>query len=80
MLEHGDPGTIAHAVGDEGDTMRTIAETIGQKLGIPTEEVPADNFGVLGTIFAIDQPASSMLTRERFSWEPTHPSLLDDLA
>jgi nucleoside-diphosphate-sugar epimerase len=79
VLELGDPGTIAHAVGDEGDAMRTIAETIGRNLGIPTEEVPPDTFGVLGTIFAIDQPASSTLTRERFSWEPTHPSLLDDL-
>ena len=34
---------------------------------------------MLGRIFAIDQPASSALTRERFGWEPTHPSLLDDL-
>jgi nucleoside-diphosphate-sugar epimerase len=79
VLEHGDPGTIAHAVGDEGDTMRTIAETIGRGLGVPAEEVPADTFGVLGTLFAIDQPSSSTLTRERCSWEPTHPSLLDDL-
>ncbi len=59
--------------------MQTIAETIGQELGLPTEEAPAENFGVLGMLFAIDQPASSALTRERFSWEPTHPSLLDDL-
>jgi nucleoside-diphosphate-sugar epimerase len=79
VLERGEPGTITHAVGDEGDTMRTIAETIGRKLSIPAEQVPAENFGVLGTLFAIDQPASSTLTRERFGWEPTHPSLLDDL-
>jgi hypothetical protein len=31
-------------------------------------------------IFAADQPSSSALTRERFGWEPAHPSLLDDLA
>jgi nucleoside-diphosphate-sugar epimerase len=79
VLEQGEPGTIAHAVGDEGDAMHTIAETIGRELSLPTEEVPAENFGVLGMIFAIDQPASSALTRERFGWEPTHPSLLDDL-
>ncbi len=59
--------------------MRTIAETIGRQLSLPTEEVPAENLGVLGMLFAIDQPASSTLTRERFAWEPTHPSLLDDL-
>ncbi len=79
VLEQGEPGTIAHAVGDEGDAMKTIAETIGRELSLPTEEVPAESFGVLGMIFAIDQPASSELTRERFGWEPTHPSLLEDL-
>jgi nucleoside-diphosphate-sugar epimerase len=79
VLEQGEPGTIAHAVGDEGDAMRAIAEAIGQELGLPVQELPEDRFGVLGTMFAIDQPSSSALTRERFGWEPTHPSLLDDL-
>ena len=32
------------------------------------------------TIFAVDQPASSRSTRERYGWQPSHPSLLDDLA
>lgn len=79
VLEQGEPGTIAHAVSDEGDAMRTIAETIGRELNLEIEEVPAENFGVLGMMFAIDQPSSSTLTRERFGWDPTHPSLLDDL-
>lgn len=79
VLEQGEPGSIAHAVGDEGDAMQTIAQAIGRELGLPTEEVPAENFGVLGMIFGIDQPASSTLTHARFGWEPTHPSLLDDL-
>ncbi|MGI8715928.1 MAG: SDR family oxidoreductase [Solirubrobacteraceae bacterium] len=79
VLEQGEPGTIAHAVGDEGDAMQTIAETIGRELNLPIEEVPVENFGVLGMMFAIDQPASSTLTREQLGWEPTHPSLLDDL-
>lgn len=79
VLEQGQPGTIAHAVGDEGDAMRTISETIRRELGLPIEEVPAEHFGVLGRLFAIDQPASSALTRKRFSWEPTHPRLLDVL-
>lgn len=79
VLEQGEPGAIAHAVGDEGDAMRTIADTIGRELRLPIEEVPAENFGVLGMLFAIDQPATSALTRTRFAWDPTHPSLLDDL-
>jgi nucleoside-diphosphate-sugar epimerase len=78
-LEHAAPGTVAHAVADEGDTMRSIADVIGRQLGLPVETVPAENFGFLGRIFAIDQPSSSALTREMFDWEPTHPSLLQDL-
>ncbi len=82
-LEHATPGTVVHAVADEGDTMRAIAEAIGRQLGLPTAAVPAETFGFLGGIFGgifgVDQPASSTLTRERFGWQPTRPSLLDDL-
>lgn len=79
VLEEGAPGTVAHAVGDEGDSMRSIAEAIGGQLGLPIEAVPAEDFGFLGTIFGIDQPSSAALTRERFGWQPTHPGLLADL-
>jgi len=79
VLEQAPPGTVAHAVADEGDSMRSIAEVIGRQLGLPTGAVPAESFGFLGSIFGIDQPASSEITRERFSWQPTHPSLLNDL-
>lgn len=78
-LEDAEPGSVLHAVGDEGDTMRSLAEAIGGVLGLPTEPVPAERFGVLGQIFARSQPSSSSITQERFGWTPTHPSLLDDL-
>jgi len=80
VLEQAEPGTVAHAVGDEGDTMRAITEMVGQRLGLPVEQVPAESYGFLGTVFAIDQPASSAWTRRRFGWTPEHPSLLEDLA
>ena len=79
VLELAAPGTVVHAVGDEGDSMRSIAEVIGRQLDLPTEAVPAEHFGFLGHIFGIDQPSSSALTRERFAWQPTHPTLLEDL-
>ncbi len=79
-LEQAPPGSVLHAVGDEGDPMRAIAEVIGRRVGVPVESAPAEAFGVLGAIFAVDQPSSSALTRDRFGWEPTHPSLLKDLA
>ncbi len=79
VLEQAPPGTVAHAVADEGDTMRSIAEVIGRQLDLPVAAVPMENFGFLSHIFATDQPSSSALTREKFSWNPTHPSLLEDL-
>ncbi|OBI42558.1 SDR family oxidoreductase [Mycobacterium colombiense] len=78
-LEQAPPGSVLHAVGDEGDPMRAIAEVIGRRLGLPVEPVPAENFGPLGIMFGVDQPSSSALTRQRFGWAPTHPSLLEDL-
>ncbi|MEV5573698.1 SDR family oxidoreductase [Spirillospora sp. NPDC052269] len=79
VLENADPGTVAHAVADEGDPMLTIAQIIGDRLDLPAKSVPAEDYGFLGGVFAVDQPASSAITRERFGWRPTHPSLLDDL-
>ena len=72
-------GTAWHAVADEGDAVRDIATVIGRRLSLPVEAVPEENFGPFGAIFAMDQPASSAHTREALGWEPTHPSLLDDL-
>lgn len=79
VLERGEPGTVAHAVGVEGDSMRSIAEVIGRGLGLPAQSAPAEAFGYLGGIFALDQPSSSAWTREKFDWSPTHPTLLADL-
>ena len=78
-LEQAPPGSVLHAVGDEGDPMRAIAEVIGRRLGVPVESAAAENFGPLGAIFAADQPSSSALTQQRFGWRPTHPSLFEDL-
>lgn len=78
-LEQAPAGSVLHAVADEGDPMRAIAEVIGRQLDIPVEPVAAEQYGVLGIIFAVDQPSSSAFTRKRFDWRPTHSSLLDDL-
>lgn len=79
MIEEGEAGTAVNAVGDEGDSMLEIATVIGEQLDLQVQQVPTDTFGPLGLIFGMDQPASSAWTRETFGWEPTHPSLLDDL-
>lgn len=78
-LEVAPAGTSWHAVADEGDTVRAIAEVIGRRLGVPVRPVPADTYGAVGAVFAADQPSSSLYTRQTLGWEPSHSSLLEDL-
>jgi nucleoside-diphosphate-sugar epimerase len=78
-LEDATPGSVLHAVGDDGDTMLSLAEAIGGALSVPVQSVPPERFGVLGGIFGLDQPSSSALTRMRLGWTPSNPSLLEDL-
>jgi hypothetical protein len=43
---------------------------------------PAGEGGVeriMGQILAVDQPASSALTRELLGWRPIQPGLIEDL-
>ncbi|MEW1773659.1 SDR family oxidoreductase [Streptomyces sp. NPDC086777] len=79
-LEDAAPGTVLHAVADEGDTMRSLAEAVGGVLAVPVESASPDSFGPIGRLFALDMPSSGALTRKQFGWEPIHPSLMEDLA
>ncbi|MFD6285281.1 SDR family oxidoreductase [Streptomyces sp. NPDC060205] len=78
-LERGPAGSAWHAVADEGDQVRDIAEVIGRRLALPVKSVPQETYGPLGPIFATDQPSSSARTRQALGWEPKHPGLLQDL-
>ncbi len=78
-LEQAPAGSSWHAVQDEGDAMKDIATVIGRRLGVPAQQVPQESFGPLGAIFALDQAASSAITRRELGWEPTRPHLLEDL-
>jgi nucleoside-diphosphate-sugar epimerase len=77
--EQAPAGSRLHAVGDEGVPVRDIAEVIGRHLNLPVASVPAGDFGFLGQILAVDQPASSAQTRELLRWRPVQPGLIDDL-
>lgn len=82
-VEQVPPGTVLHAVAEEGIAGRDIATSIGRHLGLPVTTVPADqafdHFGWIGGMFALDVPTSSALTRQRFGWQPSEVGLLEDL-
>ncbi|GAB3239505.1 SDR family oxidoreductase [Kineosporia babensis] len=83
-LETAQPGSVLHAVGEEGITSRAIAEEIGRALGLPVQAVATEqaveHFGWIGSLFALDIPASSHATQELLGRRLTGPSLLEDLA
>lgn len=78
-VEQAPAGSRLHAVGDEGVPVRDIAGVIGRHLNLPTASVAAEDFGWLGQFLAVDQPASSALTRELLGWRPVQPGLIEDL-
>jgi nucleoside-diphosphate-sugar epimerase len=83
-IDRASPGAVLHAVAEEGITTRDIAGAIGRFLDLPVQSVPAErateHFDWLGRFFGADAPASSALTRKLLDWEPTQPSLLQDIA
>jgi len=82
-VEAAPAGSVLHAVGDEGVFFREIAEAMGRHLDIPTKSVaPEDapeHFGFMARFVALDSPVTATITRELLGWEPTGPSLLEDL-
>lgn len=78
-VEQAPAGSRLHAVGDEGVPTRDIAGVIGGHLNLPAAPAAAEDFGFLGQILAVDQPASSALTRELLGWQPVQAGLIEDL-
>jgi nucleoside-diphosphate-sugar epimerase len=82
-VEAAPAGSVLHAVADEGVPFREIAEAMGRQLDITATSVaPADaveHFAHLGHFVSVDSPATAVVTRDLLGWEPTGPSLLEDL-
>ena len=83
-IERAPHGTVLHAVAEEGVAMREIADAISRRFGLPATEISAETaaerFGFLGQFIAADMPASSTMTRELLGWEPSGPTLIQDIA
>jgi nucleoside-diphosphate-sugar epimerase len=83
-VEGAPAGTVLHSVAEEGITTKEIATAIGAGLDLPVvsvaPEAAADHFGWIGMFFALDLQASSLRTRALLGWEPSGPTLGEDLA
>ena len=83
-LERGAEGGPFHAIAEEGIPVKEIAEVIGRRLNIPvvskSQDEAAEHFGWFAMFIGLDAPASSARTREILGWEPTGPTLFQDMA
>jgi nucleoside-diphosphate-sugar epimerase len=82
-LEKAPPGSRLHAVAEEGIPMRTIAEAMGEGLGVPARSIApeeaAAHFETMAMFVGLDNPSSSAITRELLGWSPREVGLLSDL-
>jgi nucleoside-diphosphate-sugar epimerase len=82
-LEKAVAGARYHAVAEEGVPFKAVAEVIGRRLGVPvrglTAEEAAGHFGIAAFFAQSDVPAAGALTRRRLGWQPSGPSLLEDI-
>ncbi|MFG6444672.1 SDR family oxidoreductase [Microbacterium sp. P07] len=78
-LETAPAGSVLHAVAEEGVAMRDVAEAIARRTGLTAAAVDPELLGVFGALLGGDQPASNAATRQLVGWEPTGPTLLEDL-
>jgi len=82
-LERAPAGTRMHAVAEQSVPTRTIAEALGEALGLPVASIDpsraADHFGFVAHFFAQSMTASGDATRRSLSWKPTEPTLVEDI-
>ncbi|KAH8660237.1 putative oxidoreductase [Xylariales sp. PMI_506] len=77
------PGSVFHAVAEEGVPVKDIATAVGRQLGVPVvslgPEEAADQFGWFQAAVSANNVASSDQTRKQLVWEPTGPTVLEDV-
>jgi nucleoside-diphosphate-sugar epimerase len=82
-LEKTDKHARYHAVGEEGVSMRDIAEVLGKGLRMPVRSIApgeaAAYFGWMAHFASADMRASSAKTRSALGWKPTGPGMIEDL-
>lgn len=83
-LEKAPADSRLHAVAESYVSSKTIAEAIGKGLELPVVSIPPEkafeHFGFIGNFFAMDLSSTSTITQKMLDWQPTGPTLADDLA
>ncbi len=82
-LEQAPAGAQLIGAAEPGVPVRDIAEVIGTELALPIESIPAERVAEHFAPFVfvtLDLTLPNDQTRALLGWQPSHPSLLEDLA
>jgi len=82
-IESAPAGTRLHAVAEESIPLKSISEVIGKKYDLPVMSIAMDealtHFGWFANVVGIDNPTSSVVTKELLAWKPINPTLFEDI-
>ncbi|TQW00401.1 hypothetical protein V2A60_001489 [Cordyceps javanica] len=82
-MEKAIPGSIFHAVAQEGVAVKDIVTKVGEELGVPVKSIPdteaQEHFNWFLFAITADNPASSKMTREQLGWAPAHGTVLESV-
>lgn len=83
VLENGKPGSVYHAVGEEGIPFKDIAETTARGLGVSTRSILKEEAGKyyqwLAFFLARNVKVYSNATQRELGWTPKHGGLFEDI-
>lgn len=83
-LESAPAGFRVHAAAEEGVRTRDIARALGDRLGLPIRSIAPEaaqsHFGWMARFFSADGWATALQTRRTLGWNPTEPTLAEDIA
>jgi nucleoside-diphosphate-sugar epimerase len=82
-IEKAEAGARYHAVAEEGVPVKDMMEVIGARLKLPVKSIAPEQaesyLGWLAMFASHDVPASSEQTRRKLGWQPSGPTMLEDL-
>ncbi|MDP4210960.1 MAG: SDR family oxidoreductase [Bacteroidota bacterium] len=82
-IEKSQKGALYNAIGDQGVSVKNIAEFIGKKLNLPVVSVSnekiAQHFEWMSGFIGFDSPATALQTQQQLSWQPRELNLLQDM-
>ncbi|UII26926.1 SDR family oxidoreductase [Fulvivirga maritima] len=82
-IEKPHKGAVYNAVGDQGITLKSIAELIAQKLDLAATSVSGEkvteHFEWMSRFIGFDNPATCVITSQLLNWQPSEIDLLQDM-